>query len=114
MREHFKAAPMGWLLERTPHYPTPAYLLTEGPYRYSCHPIYLAEVTIWLGWLAFYGSFVLGGLMMGMAILAPRVLIPLTLQREERGLEARFGELYREYRRTTPRWFGKPMRRSKE
>jgi protein-S-isoprenylcysteine O-methyltransferase Ste14 len=58
-REHFIAAPEGWLLEPTPHHPTPSYLLTEGPYRYSCNPIYLAELVIWLGWMAFYGSIVI-------------------------------------------------------
>jgi protein-S-isoprenylcysteine O-methyltransferase Ste14 len=110
MREHFKAAPDGWLLERTSYYPTPAYLLTQGPYRYSCHPIYLAEVAIWLGWLAFYGSFVIGGIIVVAALLSPFILEFLVVRREERGLEARFGDTYREYRRTTPRWFGKPTR----
>jgi protein-S-isoprenylcysteine O-methyltransferase Ste14 len=55
--------------------------------------------------MAFYGSFVLAG----MATLAV-VLGPLVVAREERGLEAKFGEAYREYRRTTPRWFGKGRR----
>ena len=105
MCEHFAAAPNGWRLERTPHYPTPSYLLTEGPYRYSCHPIYLAEGVIWSGWIAFFGSFVLGGVA-AMAL----VLGPIIVPREERGLEARFGDAYRDYRRTTPRWFGKPRR----
>jgi protein-S-isoprenylcysteine O-methyltransferase Ste14 len=105
MREHVAAAPNGWQFENTPHFPTPAYLLTEGPYRYSCNPVYMAEAVIWLGWMAFFGSFVLVGVAtVGM------VLGLLILPREERGLEARFGEAYREYRRTTPRWFGKPRR----
>jgi protein-S-isoprenylcysteine O-methyltransferase Ste14 len=29
------------------------------------------------------------------------------LPREERGLEARFGETYLQYKRTVPRWLGK-------
>jgi protein-S-isoprenylcysteine O-methyltransferase Ste14 len=105
MREHVAAAPNGWLLEKTPHFPTPSYLLTEGPYRYSCNPIYMAEVVIWLGWMAFFGSWVL----VGMATLA-LVIGPFLVPREERGLDARFGDAYREYRRTTPRWLGKPRR----
>jgi len=106
MREHFIAAPDGWRLERTPHYPTPSYLLTEGPYRYSCNPMYLADLAIWLGWIAFYGSFVLGGVFAAAALLVGPVIVP----REERGLEVRFGDVYREFRRTTPRWLGKTRR----
>jgi protein-S-isoprenylcysteine O-methyltransferase Ste14 len=105
-REHFIAAPEGWLLEPTPHHPTPSYLLTEGPYRYSCNPIYLAELVVWLGWMAFYGSIVIASVFAVMALLLGPVIVP----REERGLEVRFGNLYREYRRTTPRWLGKPRR----
>lgn len=101
--EHFGAAPDGWLLEKTPHYPTPSYLLTTGPYRYSCHPIYLAEFAILLGWVLFYGSFVLAGMFGAAAVLAGTVIVP----REERGLEARFGDSYLKFRRNTPRWLGK-------
>lgn len=102
--EHFLAAPGGWLLEKTPHYPTPSYLLTTGPYRYSCHPIYLAEFVILLGWIVFYGSFILAGTFSAAAVLAGPVIVP----REERGLAARFGESYLDFRRNTPRWLGKP------
>lgn len=104
--EHLLASQDGWVLERTPHFPTPSYLLTTGPYRYSCHPIYLAEGVIWFGWMIFYGSFVVAGVFATMALL----LGPLILPREERGLETRFGDAYREFRRTTPRWLGKPRR----
>jgi protein-S-isoprenylcysteine O-methyltransferase Ste14 len=104
MREHFLAAPDGWLLEKTANYPTPTYLLTAGPYRYSCNPVYLAELVIWLGWLVFYGSFVLAGTFATLALLIGPIIVP----REERGLEARFGDAYREFRRKTPRWLGKP------
>jgi hypothetical protein len=105
-REHYIAAPVGWLLERTPYYPTPPYLLTEGPYRYSCNPIYLAELVIWLGWIEFYGSFALASIFAAMAMLIGPVIVP----REERGLEIRFGDTYREFRRTTPRWLGRTRR----
>ena len=105
-REHFLAAPTGWLIEKTPHYPTPSYLLTAGPYRHSCNPIYLAELVIWLGWIVFYGSFFIALLFAVVALLVGPVIVP----REERGLEARFGDQYREFRRTTPRWLGKTRR----
>jgi protein-S-isoprenylcysteine O-methyltransferase Ste14 len=35
---------------------TPSYLLTEGPYRRSRNPMYVAVLTIWFGWAVFYGS----------------------------------------------------------
>ena len=102
-RQHFLQAPQGWKVEKTAHYPTPAYLLTGGPYRYSRHPLYLAELCIWIGWMIFYGSLAL------VAIFAAGALImgPLVLRREERGLEARFGDAYREYRLKTG-WLGRP------
>lgn len=100
LRVHFAAAPQGWLLERTPHYPTPAYLLTVGPYSRSRNPDYMAKGIIFLGWIVFYGSLVLAGILM----LAALILGPFVLPREERGLEARFGEAYRDYCRKTPRF----------
>jgi protein-S-isoprenylcysteine O-methyltransferase Ste14 len=103
LREHSIAAPAGWKLEVTPHYPTPAYLLVNGPYRYSRNPVYLAEGVIWLGWIVFYGSLVVLGVFSVVAVIAG----PFILPREERGIEARFGEAYREYKRSVPRWLGK-------
>ncbi|MFN0103121.1 MAG: methyltransferase family protein [Bryobacteraceae bacterium] len=103
VRAHFTASPEGWRLEKTPHYPTPAYLLSRGPYKYSRNPIYLAEGTIWLGWMLFYGSFAV----LGVFALGSLLLGPIVVRREERGLEARFGDVYREYARNTPRWLGK-------
>ncbi len=104
LRAHFVASPGGWKLEATPHYPTPAYLLAKGPYRYSRNPIYLAEGVIWLGWMVFYGSLALLMIFSVMGLIAGPIIVP----REERGLEARFGEAYREYKRAVPRWLGKP------
>ncbi len=103
IRQHFVAAPEGWPIEKTPHFPTPAYLLTQGPYRYSRNPIYLAELTVWLGWIVFYGSLVLLGVLAAASLL----LGPIILPREERGLEANFGDEYREYCRKTPRLLGR-------
>ncbi|MBI3208349.1 MAG: isoprenylcysteine carboxylmethyltransferase family protein [Candidatus Solibacter usitatus] len=103
IRVHFTAAPQGWRLERTPHYPTPEYLLVEGPYKYSRNPIYLAELVIWLGWMMFYGNVTVVGVFVALAL----VVGPLVMRREERGLEARFGDAYRAYRESTPRFLGK-------
>jgi protein-S-isoprenylcysteine O-methyltransferase Ste14 len=103
MREHFIAAPDGWKLEKTAAYPTPCYLLTSGPYHYSCNPIYLAELIIWLGWIVFYGSLFILVFFATMAVLVGPIIVP----REERGLDSRFGAAYRCYRSNTPRWLGR-------
>jgi protein-S-isoprenylcysteine O-methyltransferase Ste14 len=100
IRVHYISAPQGWRFEKTPHYPTPAYLLTSGPYRYSRNPIYLSYLLIWPGWIAFYGSFAILIALILLAVFVGPVVVP----REERGLEARFGDAYRQYARKTPRW----------
>jgi protein-S-isoprenylcysteine O-methyltransferase Ste14 len=35
---------------------TPPYLLTNGPYKWSRNPMYVAALSIWIGWALFYGS----------------------------------------------------------
>jgi protein-S-isoprenylcysteine O-methyltransferase Ste14 len=63
--------------------------------------MYLAVLTIWFGWAVFYGSLpVLVGNSFCWLILNS-VVIP----REERGLTARHGELYRQYANKVSRWF---------
>jgi len=52
------------------------------------------------GSLVMVSVFTIGSLLVG----------PVVVRREERGLEARFGDVYREFRRTTPRWFGMARR----
>ena len=80
---------------------TPDYLLTGGPYRYSRNPAYLAAVTIWFGWVIFYGSW---RLMIGASLLL-LIFNYVVIPREEHGLEARHKEAYRQYFRSVPRWF---------
>jgi protein-S-isoprenylcysteine O-methyltransferase Ste14 len=82
-----------------PQLPTTA-MATEGIYRQTRNPIYVG------GTLAMIGV----GLMFGLTWLAP-LLVPsvLTLhfgvvRREERYLEAKFGDEYRRYRAQVPRY----------
>jgi protein-S-isoprenylcysteine O-methyltransferase Ste14 len=96
-----RLAPAGWRLEKTPYYPTPAYLATSGPYRFSRNPIYVAEGMIWIGWVVFFGSSVILTVFATLAVIVG----PLVLRREENGLEARFGDAWVRYSKTTPRWF---------
>ena len=88
-----------------------AMVLTKGLYHYSCNPRYLTELVIWVGWIVFYGSFVLTGVFTGAALLVGPVIVPC----EELGLEARFGDVYREFRgplarRGWPRLSGRSAR----
>ena len=81
--------------------PLPTFLLTRGPYAYSRNPMYVSELTLWLGWAVFYGSV---GVLIGFVILFA-VLVP-AVRYEERVLEARFGNAYRAYSGRVPRWLG--------
>jgi len=82
---------------------TPNYLLRRGPYAFSRHPMYLSELALLLGWTIFYGSIVV---LLAFAV-ASAFFNLVHVPREERALEARFGDAYREYKRIVPRWFGK-------
>jgi protein-S-isoprenylcysteine O-methyltransferase Ste14 len=78
-------------------------LVTQGPYAWSRNPMYVAELTLWLGWAVLFGSVpvIVGavGLWAAMTFIA--------LPWEERALEARFGESYLGYKRRVPRWLGR-------
>ena len=96
---HYIQAPEGWELERTPKY-----LLSRGPYKFTRNPMFLAELVLWLGWVLFYGSI---AVLAGFSLFWVAMNF-LAVPREERDLEARFGEAYRQYKSKVPRWLGKP------
>jgi protein-S-isoprenylcysteine O-methyltransferase Ste14 len=82
----------------------PPQLVIAGPYQYSRNPMYVSALFAWLGWAVFFGSpAVFIALVLLWSAFALRV-IPL----EERQLEQLFGEDYREYKRSVPRWIGRP------
>lgn len=85
---------------------TPAYLLRRGPYAFTRNPMYLAELALWLGWALFYGSV---PVFLGVLVLWSLMHF-IVLPWEEHHLERRFGEAYRHYQRTVPRWLGKTRR----
>lgn len=80
----------------------PKLFLASGPYARTRNPMYVAELALWLGWAILLGSVpVLCGatvLGFGMSRLVPR---------EERALEASYGDSYRRYVDAVPRWLGR-------
>jgi protein-S-isoprenylcysteine O-methyltransferase Ste14 len=82
-----------------PFKPTTA-LVTSGPYRFTRNPMYVGMAFLYLGLaLAF-------GVIWALALI-PLVLLAvdrLVIAREERYLEAKFGEEYRDYMRSVRRW----------
>jgi len=78
---------------------SPKLLVKRGPYEFSRHPMYLAELALWFGWALFYGSL---SVLAGFAVFA--IVVSRLGPIEERALEARFGEQYRAYANDVPRW----------
>jgi protein-S-isoprenylcysteine O-methyltransferase Ste14 len=76
-------------------------LITSGPFRWWRNPIYMADVLILLGLaqVSLNAWFVIAAL-----LFAPAVR-QLAILPEERHLEARFGDAYRDYKARTRRWF---------
>ena len=81
---------------------TPSFLMIRGPYSITRNPMYVAELGLWLGWTLFFGSL---GVFIGWMMLLSVVLA--IVPREERGLEAAFGQAYLQYKSRVPRWLGK-------
>ncbi len=82
-----------------PHEPSTA-LITEGPYRYSRNPMYLALS------LLYAGLSIAADNPWTLALLAPLLIVMHygVIIREERYLERKFADDYRRYKSTTRRW----------
>jgi len=95
VRLHSAQSPEGieWELDKS-------YLLMRGPYAFSRHPMYLSELALLFGWSIFYGSVAVLIVFVVGCVFFNFVKVP----HEERALEARFGEAYREYKKRVPRW----------
>ena len=75
-------------------------LVTQGPFRWTRNPLYLAQTLLYIG------------MAMALNTVWPMVWLPAVLlvmrygviEREERYLDTRFGAAYRAYRSTVRRW----------
>lgn len=83
----------------TPH----GQLFTGGVYRYSRHPMYLAQLLVYTGTGIACASWLFLLLTGGLVYLMAK-----QFEIEELGCVEIFGEGYREYLRVTPRWLGIP------
>ncbi|MDE2516029.1 MAG: isoprenylcysteine carboxylmethyltransferase family protein [Rhodospirillales bacterium] len=78
-------------------------LITHGPFRFTRNPIYVGNTIAMIG--------------LGVAFAAPWVIVfglvaailvdRLAIRREEAHLAARFGAVWAQYCRRTPRWLGR-------
>jgi protein-S-isoprenylcysteine O-methyltransferase Ste14 len=97
------------LPERVPLEWRPVILMTGGPYAFCRHPMYIAELGLWLGVAVLFGSpVVLVGFVAMFAVMRQLAVW------EERALETKFGEPYRQYKARVPRWIGLPRGARKE
>jgi protein-S-isoprenylcysteine O-methyltransferase Ste14 len=79
--------------------PTTA-IVTRGPYRFTRNPMYLGMLLFYVGLALFLGR-------LWPLALAPAVVWVLSatvIAREERYLEGKFGDEYRQYRARVRRW----------
>jgi protein-S-isoprenylcysteine O-methyltransferase Ste14 len=83
----------------SPLRPTTA-VVTTGPYRFSRNPLYLALTLFYLGLTLTFNTW------WGIVVLIPLLTIMHrgVVLREERYLEQKFGEPYRQYRSTVRRY----------
>ncbi len=86
----------------------PQTLVTSGPFAWTRNPITLSHALASLGVALLVGS-------TGAVLLVILLGIPVQLitRIEERSLEARFGDTYRAYRDSVPRWVPRRPRHSR-
>ena len=84
----------------------PESLVVIGPYAWTRNPIALGHATALIGLSLFLGS-------VSAAIIVVLLAAPVhfAMMQEERTLENRFGDTYRLYKASVPRWIPRPWRR---
>ena len=84
----------------------PKALVTVGPYRWTRNPIALSHAAALFGL-----SLVLGSVSAAAIVVILAIPVHIAMVREERILESRFGDAYRAYKASVPRWFPRPHKR---
>jgi protein-S-isoprenylcysteine O-methyltransferase Ste14 len=75
-------------------------IVTQGPFRYTRNPLYIAATLAYIGLALLFNSF------WPFALLAPLLVVMHcgVVRREERYLEAKFGTQYLVYKESVRRW----------
>lgn len=81
-------------------------LSTTGPYSVCRNPLYLANITITVGFILFAHLWWLVPFFLVYAFIRYTIIV----RREEAGLEKRFGGEYLEYKKRVRRWMPNPLR----
>lgn len=82
-------------------------LVAVGPYQYVRNPMITGVIAMVAGEALFFGSAAIGILALAFFVINHFYFI----HSEEPGLEKRFGESYREYKRKVPRWIPRLARK---
>jgi protein-S-isoprenylcysteine O-methyltransferase Ste14 len=82
-----------------PYHPVSA-LVTNGPFRFTRNPIYLSFVLLFIGVALLANSW----LMLVVLVILILIMQNGVIEREERYLESKFGDEYRQYRSSVRRW----------
>jgi protein-S-isoprenylcysteine O-methyltransferase Ste14 len=86
----------------------PRRFVATGPYRYVRNPMYLGAISVILG----VGLVQRSPATVGVALLFLALAHLFAVLYEERTLERQFGESYRRYKASVPRWLPRPPRSS--
>jgi len=77
-------------------------IVTSGPFRFTRNPLYVGMTLLYLGLTIGFDTW------WGIALLIPLIIVMHVgvIRREERYLEGKFGDEYRQYRSTVARYVG--------
>src|SRR5262249_39328637 len=75
-------------------------LVVTGPFGYLRNPLYVGNIALWVGFAFLSGPPWMAPIVFSILVFEYQAIV----RWEERLLEARFGEGYREYARRVPRW----------
>jgi len=80
-------------------------LVTEGPFRFSRNPVYLALAGVLVAHAVLRRSIVALAAVAGFIVVLDRTQVPA----EEQALSKTFKREYDQYRASTPRWIGRAV-----